>query len=862
VTQTTKKHVIGLVAHVDAGKTTLCEGMLYQAGKIRKLGRVDHQNTFLDYEGQERKRGITITMKQARLNWLQSEFILLDTPGHLDFSSEMERTLQVLDAAVIVLSALDGVQAHTRTIWSLLQKHKIPVFFFVNKMDISYFSEDELLSQLHKELSDHCLPWLHPETLLDEIALCDDSLLEMAETQVFDEDAVKNAIAERAVFPVYFGSALRNEGIEHLLDGLNFWLKEKSYPETFGARVFKITRDDQNNRLTHVKITGGQLKVKEVLQNGEKADQLRQYQGTSFTLASEVSAGDICSIKGPVKLSAGDGLGYEKQASSATLQACLMYQMILPDKCDPFAFMNQLRQLEEEDPQLHFVYRSKDKQIFAHLMGEIQTEVLKQNILDRFKTEVHFDHGTVRFHETIAQAVEGAGHFEPLRHYAEVHLLLEPLPRGSGIQVESRCSTDQLKLQHQNTILSHLSQADLVGVLTGAPLTDLKITLLSGKDHEKHTEGQDFLEAAFRAVRQALMKTQSILLEPLYAYEIEIDANDLSRVLFDLETMKAEVNMRTLDSGKMCLKGHASVRAMQNYQITLAALTHGTGKMSTRLDGMKEVLDQDELIASSGYDPDRDLEHPSSSVFCKKGAAVIVPWKEADEWMHLPFTWNQAVITPASTVHNRYTISNEELESVMNRTHKKKERELPANRIIRKEEPETKKEVILKKKKTRCLLVDGYNMIYGWDELKDIARNDLHSAREALIRMLGNYQGYQTNHITIVVFDAYKVQQNPGISKKLSNLYIVFTKTSQTADSYIESATHRLAKEFEVTVATSDNLEQMIVMGQGALRMSARELETKIKTTHTSTMKQAESAVRPKSRPLEIIRNYHGEDEK
>ncbi len=856
-----KKHVIGLVAHVDAGKTTLCEAMLYQSGKIRTLGRVDHQNTFLDYEGQERKRGITITMKQARLNWKNSEFILLDTPGHLDFSSEMERTLQALDAAVIVLSALDGIQAHTRTIWSLLKKHNIPVFFFVNKIDISYFSEEELISELHKELSDHCLPFQQPEMLLDEIALCDDSLLEMAETQIFDESAVKEAILHRAIFPVYFGSALRNEGIIELLDGLEHWLMKRSYPETFGAQVFKISRDDQNNRLTHVKITGGSLKVKEVLENGEKADQLRQYQGTSFVLANEVFAGDICSIKGPLKLNAGDGLGYQQAASQASLTACLMYQIILPDKCDPFAFMNNLRQLEEEDPQLHFIYRSKDKQIFVHLMGEIQTEVLKQNILDRFKTEVNFDHGTVRFHETIAYPVEGAGHFEPLRHYAEVHVLLQPLQRGAGIQVESKCSVDQLKLQHQNTILSHLSQADLTGVLLGAPLTDVKITLLSGKDHEKHTEGQDFLEAAFRAVRQALMKTQSILMEPLYAYEIEIDANDLSRVLFDLETMNAEVTMKTLDSGKMLLSGHAPVRAMQNYQITLSALSHGTGKMNTRLDGMKEVPDQDELVSSSAYDPDRDLEHPSSSVFCKKGAAVIVPWYEADDWMHLPFTWNQTSITPASTVHNRYTISNEELEAVMNRTHKKKERELPANRIIRKEEPETKKEVILKKKKTRCLLVDGYNMIYGWDELKEIAKSDLQSARDALIRMLGNYQGYQSDHITIVVFDAYKVRQNPGILKKLSNLYIVFTKTSQTADNYIESATHRLAKEFEVTVATSDNLEQMIVMGQGALRLSARELEAKIKTTHTSTMKQAESTVRPKARPLEKIREYVPDEE-
>ena len=855
-----KKTVLGLLAHVDAGKTTLCEGMLFQSGKIRKLGRVDHQNTFLDFEGQERKRGITITMKQARLNWNNSEFILLDTPGHLDFSSEMERTLQVLDAAVIVLSALDGVQAHTRTIWSLLQKHKIPVFFFVNKMDISYFNEEELLSQLQKELSESCLPFKHPEEIIDEIALCDDELLEMAETGEFNEDAIRHAISKRHLFPVYFGSALRNEGIEDLLNGLDHWTQEKSYPEPFGAKVFKITRDEQGNRLSHIKVTGGSLKVKEVLENGEKADQLRQYQGTSFVLANEVFAGDICSIKGPLKLNAGDGLGIEENAGNATLTACLMYQMILPDKCDPFVFMNSLRQLEEEDPQLHFIYRASDKQIFAHLMGEIQTEVLKQNILDRFKVNVDFDNGTVRFYETIVTAAEGAGHFEPLRPYAEVHLYIEPLERGSGIVVESRCSTDQLKLQHQNTILSHLSQADLCGVLTGAPLTDLKITLLSGKDHEKHTEGQDFLEAAFRAVRHGLMNAQSVLLEPLYAFEIEVDANDLSKVLFDLETMNAEVAMTTLDNGRMLLSGHAPVRAMQNYQITLASLTHGNGKMSTRLDGMKEVPDQDELILASGYDPERDLEHPSSSVFCKRGAAVIVPWNEADAWMHLPFTTHMA--QPSSSyVHNRYTISNDELEAVMNRTHKVKERELPANRIIRKEEPETKKEVILKKPKTKCLLVDGYNMIYSWDSLKDIAKDDLHSAREGLIRMLGNYQGYQNNHITIVVFDAYKVQQNPGVSKKLSNLYIVFTKTSQTADSYIETATHRLAKEFDVTVATSDNLEQMIVMQQGGLRMSARELETKIHQTHTSTMKLSDSNVRIKVRPLEDIRNYIQEED-
>ena len=854
-----KKAVLGLVAHVDAGKTTLCEGMLYQAGKIRKLGRVDHQNTFLDFEGQERKRGITITMKQARLNWKDSEFILLDTPGHLDFSSEMERTLQVLDAAVIVLSALDGVQAHTRTIFSLLKKYRVPVFFFVNKMDISYFTKQELLAQLQKELSEHCIDFTNPAEVLDEIALCDDSLLEMAETLEFDETAVRHAIFKRKLFPVFYGSALRNEGVQEFMDALDLWISTPSYPDAFGARVFKITRDEQGNRLSHIKVTGGSLKVKEVLENGEKADQLRQYQGTSFTLANEVFAGDVCSIKGPLKLNAGDGLGFEDHAPASSLNACLMYQMVLPDKCDPFAFMNQLRQIEEEDPQLHFIYRASDKQIFAHLMGEIQTEVLKQNILDRFKTEVDFINGTVRFYETITKAAEGAGHFEPLRHYAEVHVLVEPLERGSGIQVISRCSSDQLKLQHQNLILSHLAQADLVGVLTGAPLTDVKITLLSGKDHEKHTEGQDFLEAAFRAVRQALMKTQSILLEPMYAYEIEVDANDLSRVLFDLETMNAEVTMTTLDSGRMQLTGHASVRAMQNYQITLASLTHGNGKMSTRLEGMCQVSDQEELIEASLYDAERDLDHPASSVFCKRGAAVIVPWDEADSWMHLPFLADTS--STSSYTHNRYTISNEELESVMNRTHKRKERELPANRIIRKEEPETKREVIMKKPKTKCLLVDGYNMIYSWDALKEIARTDLHSARDALIRMLANYQGYQSDHITIVVFDAYKVDQNPGVSKKLSNLYVVFTKTSQTADSYIEAATHRLAKEFEVTVATSDNLEQMIVMQQGALRLSAREFEARIKALHGNTMKQMEAMQKPKARPLEAIRNYMEEDE-
>lgn len=842
-----KKITLGLVAHVDAGKTTLCEGMLYQAGKIRKLGRVDHQNTFLDFEGQERKRGITITMKQARLGWKDSELILLDTPGHLDFSSEMERTLQVLDAAVIVLSALDGVQAHTRTIWNLLQRHKIPAFIFVNKMDISYYTEEELMTQIQKELSDHCIPFQHPE--LDEIALCDDSLLEMAETGIMDESLVQKAIMNRSIFPVYFGSALRNEGITDLLNGLDRWMMQKTYPEQFGARVFKISRDEQGNRLSHIKVTGGSIKVKEVLENKEKADQLRQYQGTAFVLVSEVFAGDICSIKGPLQLNAGDGLGFEENAYSASLTACLMYQMILPDKCDPFSFMNLLRQLEEEDPQLHFIYRASDKQIFVHLMGEIQTEVLKQNILDRFKTEVQFDNGTVRFYETIAYPAEGAGHFEPLRHYAEVHLLLEPLPAGSGIIVDSKCSTDQLKLQHQNLICTHLSQADLTGVLTGAPLTDVKITLLSGKDHEKHTEGQDFLEAAFRAVRHGLMNTKSILLEPVYAFDIEVDANDLSKVLFDLETMNAQVDVSTLESGRMLLQGHASVRAMQNYQISLSSITHGNGKMSTRLDGMQPVTDQDELVKNSLYDPERDLEHPASSVFCKKGAAVIVPWYEADQWMHLPFTYQQSSNT-SSYVHNRYTISNEELAAVMNRTHKKKERELPANRIIRKEEPETKREVIMRKPKTKCLLVDGYNMIYSWDSLKDIAKTDLHSAREALIRMLGNYQGYQNDHITIVVFDAYKVEQNPGVSKKQNNLYIVFTKTSQTADSYIEKTTHRLAKEFEVTVATSDNLEQMIVMQQGALRISAREFEAKIKTIHSSTMKQMDLKQKPKARPM------------
>lgn len=816
-----KRHCgIALLAHVDAGKTTLSEALLYKAQAIRSLGRVDHQNSFLDYDYQERKRGITIYLKQAVFEWKDLNITLLDTPGHTDFSAEMERTLQVLDAAIVLISAPSGIQAHTKTIWKLLESYHIPTFIFINKMDLAYQSEDEIMQQLQSELSEHCV--LFTSSSKDEhCAMCSDELLEYySEHEKLEPSLIQKAIQQRQIFPCYSGSALKQTNVEALLDGLNDYLPIQHYPDEFGAKVFKISRDIQGNRLTHIKVTGGSLKAK-ALVNDEKIDQIRIYSGNKFIMVNEVFAGEICCLKGPQNFHIHDGLGFEGQGKSPTLSPCLSYRMILPDKIDEFQVFRQLKQLEEENPELHLSL-SLDKKIHVELMGEIQIEILKQVISDRFHYNVEFDQGSINYKETIAYPVEGIGHYEPLRHYAEVHLLLEPLKVGSGIHIDTACPTDVLDAHWQKCILSVLDSQTLTGVLTNSLLTDIKITLLSGKAHLKHTEGQDFQQATLRALRQGLKSCESILLEPIYRFEIEVPNENTSKALFDLERLHAQFEVQQTLNQTTLIHGTAPVSSMQNYDTELRSYTHGNGRISCVFEGYAPCIEQQKVIDEIGYNSDSDLENPADSVFCSHGAGFIVKWHDIDQYMHLERAY-KPIKEVSTTVYKRQTISDDELKAVMAKTYKQKERSIEPRKVVKKELPD-KLEVKIVQKKTECLLIDGYNMIHAWDDLKQLAQEDLAASREALIQQLANYHGYRKG-IFIVVFDAYKVKENPGSILKKENFYVVFTKSSQTADTYIEKATHHLAKEYRVTVATSDGMEQLIIMGQGALRLSARELK-------------------------------------
>lgn len=820
----TKRHCgIALLAHVDAGKTTLSEALLYQAQAIRSLGRVDHQNSFLDYDYQERKRGITIYLKQAVFEWKNLNITLLDTPGHTDFSAEMERTLQVLDAAIVLISAPSGIQAHTKTIWKLLESYRIPTFIFINKMDLSYQSEEEIMQQLQDELSEHCVLF-SSSSKEEHCALCSDELLEYySEHGKLEPALIQQAIRQRQIFPCYSGSALKQINVKELLDGLNEYLPYPEYPNEFGAKVFKISRDIQGNRLTHIKITGGSLKAKACI-GDEKIDQIRIYSGNKFIMVNEAHAGQICCLKGPQNLHIQDGLGFEERGKDPLLSPCLSYRMILSEKNDEFQVFRQLKQLEEENPELHLSY-SADKKIHVELMGEIQIEILKQVIADRFHLEVSFDHGSINYKETIAHAVEGIGHYEPLRHYAEVHLLLEPLKAGSGVIIDTACPTDVLDAHWQKLILSILDSQSLNGVLTNSTLTDIKITLLSGKAHLKHTEGQDFHQATMRALRQGLKSCESILLEPIYRFEIEVPNENASKALFDLETKQAQCTIEQTINQTTLIHGTAPVSTMQNYDTELRSYTHGKGRMSCTFSGYQPCGNQQKVIDEIGYNSDSDLDNPADSVFCSHGAGFVVKWYDIDQYMHLERAYKPIKEAP-SIVYKRQSISDEELKAVMNKTYKPKERYTEPRKAVKKELPD-KLEVKIIEKKTECLLIDGYNMIHAWDDLKQLAQEDLAASRDALIQQLANYHGYRKG-IFIVVFDAYKVKENPGSIVKNENFYVVFTKSSQTADTYIEKATHHLAKDYRVTVATSDGMEQLIIMGQGALRLSARELKNEM----------------------------------
>ena len=830
----------GLLAHVDAGKTTLSEGLLYLSGAVRRLGRVDHRDAFLDTDAQERERGITIFSKQAELTWKDAAVTLLDTPGHVDFSAEMERVLGVLDCAVLVVSGADGIQGHTRTLWRLLERHAIPTFLFVNKMDLAGADRDALLAQLQEKLDGGCLDFSGGlEPVREDMASLDEELMDkyLEGGEITESDAASLA-ARRLVFPCFFGSALKLEGVEALLDGLTQYTLPAAYGPEFAARVFKIARDGAD-RLTYVKVTGGALKVRTLL-GEEKVNQIRIYSGTKYQTVDEAPAGTVCALTGPAKTRPGDVFGAEPPAGGPELEPVLNYQVILPPGCDVHAMLRGLRQLEEEDPQLRVVWNEALGEIHLQLMGEIQLEVFTRLIRERFGAEVSFGAGSIVYRETIADAVEGVGHFEPLRHYAEVHLLLEPGPRGSGLRIASACPTDQLDLNWQRLIFTHLTEKRHRGVLTGSPITDMKITLTAGRAHVKHTEGGDFRQATYRAVRQGLMQADSILLEPHYDFTLELPPDCVGRAMNDLQSMGGSVEGPEQEGELSLLSGHAPVAGLRDYWREVTAYTRGRGRLSCSLRGYEPCANQEEIVSQIGYDPERDVENSPDSVFCSHGAGVIVKWDQVKDRMHvdsgLRLGKETSLPEPAAPSGGERQYrggsleQDRELLAVFERTYGKVDRDLafqPQKKPARTSLDEGKYTIKNQKTGPEYLLVDGYNIMFAWDELKELARADVAAARAALEDILSNYQGFR-KCVVILVFDAYKVKGNPGSVEKKHNIYVVYTKEAETADAYIEKATYDLGRDHRVRVATSDGLEQMIILGHGALRLSARAFKAEI----------------------------------
>ena len=845
-----KKLTIGILAHVDAGKTTLSEAILYRSGARRSLGRVDHGDTLLDSEAQERERGITILSKQARAVWKDVELTLLDTPGHTDFSAEMERTLQVLDYAVLVVSGADGVQGHTLTLWRLLEGQGIPTFLFINKMDQPGTDRQALLEQLHRRLSDGCADFSGGrDALLEQAALCSEELLERhLAGQGLDDADLAALIVRRQLFPCFFGSALRLDGVDGLLDGLCRYTLEPDWPEAFGARVFKISRDERGERLTWLRVTGGTLRVRTAVRGGgepgweEKVNQLRIYSGAKYTPVEQAPAGAVCAVTGLSQTRPGQGLGAEGACPPPVLEPVLTCQVLPAAGGDIHALLAALRQLEDEDPQLRVAWNEQLGEIHVRLMGEIQRGVLARFLADRFGLSVQFGPGSIVYKETIAAPVEGVGHYEPLRHYAEVHLLLEPLPPGSGLEYATICPEDVLSGHWQRLILTHLAERQHVGVLTGAPITDMRLVLLTGRAHLKHTEGGDFRQAVYRAVRQGLRMAQSVLLEPWYDFTLELPEGSLGRAMTDIQRMGGRFEPAQRTEKGACLTGSVPVEALGDYWTEVAAYTRGLGRLTCVLRGYEPCRDAQQIAARIGYDPDRDLENPADSVFCSGGAGVTVPWNEVRAHMQVDSGWRapgekpaqpeKAPAAPQRRQESGYEASarmERELEAIFVRTYGPiKARAFdPAPRAPKRAEKPWKG---LKPRQAgeEYLLVDGYNIIHAWDELKTLARDDLDGARQRLMDILCNYQGWRNCHV-ILVFDAYKVKGSPGSAEKYRNIHVIYTKEAETADMYIEKATYQIARQNRVRVATSDGLEQLIILGHGAVRVSARELEHEIR---------------------------------
>lgn len=892
-----KKLVIGILAHVDAGKTTLSEELLYLCGEIRKIGRVDHGDAFLDTYELEKERGITIFSKQALLKTENMEVTLLDTPGHVDFSAEMERTLQVLDYAILVINGMDGVQSHTMTLWRLLERYQIPTFLFVNKMDQQGTDHDALLNDLKQHLHENCVDFgrtqdtdygmyeLTPEQL-ENIAVCEEDLLETyLETDIVEDRDIVRLIIQRKIFPCYFGSALKEKGVKDFWNGVQKYTAEPKRPTEFGAKVFKIARDEQGNRLTYMKITGGSLKVKTLLSsnsNGqslpgrkaeeaaweEKADQIRLYSGAKYELTSEAEAGTVCAVTGLTRTYPGEGLGIEQESELPILEPVLNYQIILPDDCDPHQMLQKLRQLEEEEPQLHILWDSQFSEIHAQLMGEVQIEILKKLIWDRFHVAVEFGAGSIVYKETVAEPVEGVGHFEPLRHYAEVHLLIEPGEPGSGCQFFTACSEDVLARNWQRLILTHLEEKEHIGVLTGSPLTDVQITILTGRAHAKHTEGGDFRQATYRAVRQGLRKARNILLEPYYEFRLEVPAEMIGRAMADVQKMQGTFDAPEVEGETAILKGTAAVAQMRDYQKEVVSYTHGTGKLFCSLKGYAPCKNQDEVVQNIGYDPEADLENPTGSVFCAHGAGFVVPWDQVEAYMHLQSgvdmdeldseSWYEDVGSaqnPGTAVDNANISGNisgkngkfsysgsyeeeEELQAIFERTFgpMKRDRTVFQKKTVHSSTPATRYRAG-KPRQEEYLLVDGYNIIFSWEELNELAKENIHAACDKLMDILSNYQGYRKCTL-ILVFDAYKVEGHVEEIVTYHNIYVVYTKEAETADQYIEKTVHRIGRQYQVTVATSDGLEQVIIMGQGAHRISAQGLKKEIEDTEKTAREE------------------------
>ncbi|WP_290906635.1 TetM/TetW/TetO/TetS family tetracycline resistance ribosomal protection protein [Eubacterium sp.] len=842
-----KKIVVGILAHVDSGKTTLSEAMLYLSGTISKLGRVDSKNSFLDTFSLERSRGITIFSKQALLKYKDTDITLIDTPGHVDFSAETERTLQVLDYAILVISATDGVQSHTQTLWKLLAKYNVPCFIFVNKTDLDGADRDVALCQLKTKLSDNCVDFNLPDDELNEnIALCDETLLEKYENDALDKYDVASAVKNRKIFPCMFGSALKLDGVDAFMDLLNDYTEMPAYGTDFGAKVYKIS-EDKGQRLTMMKITGGSLKVKEVLKsekniNAEKVNQIRLYSGEKFTAVDEAQAGTVCSVTGITFTNSGDGLGTEDNSSMPVLTPVLTYTVNVPDGIDAHTVLSNMKILEGEDPQLKVEWNERYSEIHVKLMGDIQLEVLQTLFADRFGIDISFGKGSIIYKETIEEAVEGVGHFEPLRHYAEVHLLLKPRKRGSGLVFKTECKEDVLDKNWQRLILTHLYEKTHIGVLTGSPITDMEIILKSGKAHPKHTEGGDFRQATYRAVRQGLRSAKSVLLEPYYDFTLEVPTENVGRAMSDIQFMHGTFNPTESDGENSVFTGSAPVSTMYDYARDVRMYTHGKGKLVCALKGYEPCHNSDEVIAEFGYDPDSDTDNTCDSVFCSKGSGYTVKWDEVKSHMHLP----SILSTPKSEYAQTFSKSrvssyadkkdlfalDKELMEIFEQTYGPIKNKNPNNSHFsfteKAKTPNPKKlPKVPKYEGPEYLLVDGYNVIFAWDNLNKLAESSIDGARNALINILCNYQGYKKCEV-IVVFDAYKVKGNYREIEKVNNITVVYTKEAETADMYIEKASLDLAKKHKVRVVTSDALEQVIILGNGALRVSSREFQAEV----------------------------------